>query len=165
MMRAAYFRLAGPIFTIWSARGNCDSLELDAGLLFLRLKLNALSAGHNMRRRNFSKKTLAERFKLCEGRCESCGVALKPGTWHGDHNNPDGLTGEPTLENCRCLCVACHAAKTKQDVAVIAKAVRVEAKHLGVPVEKQKIVSKGFPKSEKRKRIELPALPRRAMFK
>jgi 5-methylcytosine-specific restriction endonuclease McrA len=117
-----------------------------------------------MARRNFSKKTLAERFKLCEGRCESCGVALKPGSWHGDHNNPDGLTGEPTLENCRCLCVSCHAAKTKHDVAVIAKAVRVEAKHLGVPVEKQKIVSKGFPKREKRKRIEMPALPRRPIY-
>lgn len=118
-----------------------------------------------MGRRNFSRKTLVERFKLCGGKCEACGAALKPGGWHGDHNNPDGLTGEPTLENCRCLCVACHAEKTKSDVAAIAKAKRVEANHIGAPANKQKITNRGFPKREKRKRIELPELPRRKIFK
>jgi hypothetical protein len=90
------------------------------------------------KRKNFSKKTLADRFAFCGGRCEGtrlredgtkyrCNVVLVPGRWHGDHDNPDGLTGEPIFENCRALCLDCHAVKTPQDQSNIAKAVRVEA--------------------------------------
>lgn len=62
--------------------------------------------------------------------CEGCGLPAK--RFHFDHKNPDGLTGQPTLENCQLLCEPCHAEKTKQDVANIAKAKRREASHLGV---------------------------------
>ena len=58
--------------------------------------------------------------------CEDCGVMLKrPAEYAFDHDNPDGLTGKPTFENCRVLCVAvCHSEKTKRDQADIAEAKR-----------------------------------------
>ena len=62
--------------------------------------------------------------------CEGCGLPAR--RFHFDHRNPDGLTGQPTLDNCQLLCEPCHSDKTKQDVADIAKAKRREAKHLGV---------------------------------
>ncbi len=86
-----------------------------------------------MTRRNFSKATIAERFKMCGGRCEQCNVALKGGDYDCDHVVADGLGGKPTLDNARILCRACHGIKTPGDVKKIAKVKRVEAKHLGVP--------------------------------
>ena len=53
-------------------------------------------------------------------------------------------------------------AKTKEDVAAISKAKRVEARHLGAVKSKVKIQSRGFPKKEKKEKISLP--PRRSMF-
>jgi hypothetical protein len=47
-------------------------------------------------------------------------------------------------------------------VARIAKAKRVEAKHLGAAPSKQKIQSRGFAKKEKKPKLELP--PRKPMF-
>jgi streptomycin 6-kinase len=60
---------------------------------------------------------------------------LKKGRFAFDHINPDGLTGEPTLDNCQVLCSGsretCHGKKTAQDVKHISKAKRLEAKHIG----------------------------------
>ena len=114
------------------------------------------------KRKNFSKMTIAERLKFCGGRCEKCGVVLKVGAFHCDHDIPDGLTGEPTFDNARILCLDCHGAKTKIDVAKIAKAKRQEARHLGITKPKGQIKSPGFAKKERRERIGLP--PRRPMF-
>jgi 5-methylcytosine-specific restriction endonuclease McrA len=72
------------------------------------------------------------------------------------------LLGEPTLDNARLLCKVCHGTKTKDDVARIAKAKRQEANNLGAKVPKQKIVSRGFQKKEKKEKMPLP--PRRGMF-
>jgi len=120
-------------------------------------------------RKNFSKSTQVARFKLCGGLCEGklengnrCNVVLVPGRWHCDHHNPDGLTGEPTLENARCLCLECHAIKTRIDVANIARAKRIEAKHIGVEMPKAKIASK--PKQDKPKRDKLDMPPRRSLY-
>jgi len=80
--------------------------------------------------------------------CEECGSSCTQ--FEIDHRNPCGLTGEATLENAFLLCRDCHAEKTKNDVAVIAKAKRVEANYLGVKtVPVRKIQSRGFAKSEK----------------
>lgn len=126
-----------------------------------------------MTRKNFSKATITARFKLCGGRCEweengiRCETMLRRGHWQCDHDDPDGLTGHPILENARCLCSYHHALKTKQDIRAIAKAKRVEAKHIGAKAEPaRKIQSRGFcpkpakdhPKIDK---AALPALPRR----
>jgi 5-methylcytosine-specific restriction protein A len=82
-------------------------------------------------RREFSPKIKVAAYKRSGGYCERCTALLYVGKYHYDHANPDGLTGEPTLENCAVLCTNCHGEKTKQDVKDIAKAKRRERKHLG----------------------------------
>jgi 5-methylcytosine-specific restriction enzyme A len=110
---------------------------------------------------------MVARFQFCDGRCEGikpngrrCNVVLVPGRYHCDHNTADGLGGAPTLENCRCLCLECHGAKTPIDVAYIAEARQRQASHIGVPWPKPGIRSRGFAKSEKPKREQLPLPPR-----
>jgi 5-methylcytosine-specific restriction protein A len=107
-------------------------------------------------------------FQLCGGHCEGvlktgkrCNAVLVPGRWHCDHHNPDALGGQPTLENARCLCLECHAAKTGIDMAYIAQSHQREAKNIGVPWPKPSIKSRGFPKAEKPKREQLPLPPRK----
>lgn len=83
-------------------------------------------------RREFSAKVKVEAFKRAGGNCEGCTVRLSVGKFAYDHIIPDQLGGEPTIENCRVLCSACHGVKTfTADVPAIAKAKRREAKHLG----------------------------------
>jgi 5-methylcytosine-specific restriction protein A len=82
-------------------------------------------------RKEFSTKTKALAFQRANGRCEECGARLTIGKFHYDHDTPDGLLGEPTLANCRVLCIACHLPKTRRDVHNISKAKRREARHIG----------------------------------
>lgn len=56
-----------------------------------------------------------------------------------DHDNPDALTGEPTLENCVVLCRGCHKAKTAEDRRRITKAHRLARKAAGITARKQLI--------------------------
>lgn len=87
-----------------------------------------------MSRREFPTKVKIDAFERAGGRCENpaCGAKLTVGKFHYDHEIPDGLGGEPTLENCKVLCHVCHAEKTrKTDVPAIAKTKRVRAKYLG----------------------------------
>lgn len=95
--------------------------------------------------------------------CEGCGALAKK--WEIDHINPDGLTGQPTLENAKLLCQSCHGEKTKSDVKNIAQAKRREARHLGVR-KRPTLQGRGFTKYEKPNRIEktVSKLPRRNMF-
>ena len=92
--------------------------------------------------------------------CESCGLPAK--RFEIDHRRADALLGEPTLENAMLMCSVCHSEKTKTDVAIISKAKRQEARHLGAVTSKVKIRSRGFPKKEKKEKLPLP--PRRAIF-
>lgn len=89
--------------------------------------------------------------------CEGCG-GLITGRFDIDHIRADGLLGEPTLENARVLCSPCHKEKTADDVNRIAKAKRVEARHLGVKK------ATGFPKREKEALALTKVMPRRSMF-
>ena len=73
-----------------------------------------------------------------------------------DHDNPDGLTGKPTIDNARLLCIPCHAEKTKIDVAKIAKAKRNEARDLGAAKPKGQIQSRGFDKKPKPEKLPMP---------
>ncbi len=83
-------------------------------------------------RREFPTKVKAAAFARADGHCEGCLGWLYIGKFHYDHRIPDALGGEPTLDNCVVLCVACHGEKTaKHDVPAIAKAKRREAKHIG----------------------------------
>lgn len=83
-------------------------------------------------RREFSKAVRLAAWDRCAGRCEGCGAKLFPGHFQFDHVIADGLGGEPTVENCRVLCSACHGEKTARvDVPAIAKAKRRQAAHIG----------------------------------
>lgn len=85
-------------------------------------------------RREFSKQIKRDAFARSHGFCEAgCGAKLFPGKFHYDHDIPDGLGGDPTLENCKVLCHECHGVKTrKRDVPAIAKAKRVRDLHIGI---------------------------------
>jgi 5-methylcytosine-specific restriction endonuclease McrA len=73
-------------------------------------------------RREFPAKVKLAAWKRCEGNCEQCGQKIL-GRGQYDHDKPDGLGGEPTLENCRVLCSPCHRDKTHEiDRPIMAKA-------------------------------------------
>ena len=87
--------------------------------------------------------------------CEKCGVMTK-GKFEIDHIKEDFYGGEPVLENAMILCVACHREKTSGSAKPMAKARKLEAKHVGAIRPKGKIQSRGFPKKEKREKLPLP---------
>jgi 5-methylcytosine-specific restriction endonuclease McrA len=61
-----------------------------------------------------------------------CGFRII-GTCEYDHIKPDGLGGEPTLENCAVLCGKCHRHKThEEDRPIMAKADRQKKAAAGV---------------------------------
>jgi 5-methylcytosine-specific restriction enzyme A len=87
-----------------------------------------------MSRREFSKQVKRDALRRAAGKCENetCG-ALFGVKFHFDHDIADGLGGEPTLENCKVLCHACHDEKTrKHDVPLIAKTKRIQDRHNGI---------------------------------
>lgn len=84
-------------------------------------------------RQEFARKVKAAAALRAKGHCEGCGRKLLEGDFHYDHDIPDGLGGEPTLDNCRVLCRSCHSAKTTlEDVPRIAKAKRNFRKASGI---------------------------------
>ena len=88
-----------------------------------------------MSRREFSKQVKRDAIMRCNGICENeaCGAKLSAHKFHFDHLIPDGLGGEPTLDNCQVLCHPCHAEKTgKQDIPRIAKAKRISDREKGI---------------------------------
>lgn len=86
-----------------------------------------------MTRRPFPPKVMVAAFERAAEHCEKCTARLVTGRFHYDHVIPDAMGGEPTLENCEALCMACHSVKTRtRDVPAIAKAKRQRAKHLGI---------------------------------
>ena len=110
-----------------------------------------------MGRHEFSAKTKAQAFTRAAGFCEGnivdehgstarCSARLTVGKFAYDHIIAEGLTGgKPTLENCAVLCLPCHTAKTRRDVSYIAKAKRVEKKHLGIRKKSKFACSKDSP--------------------
>ena len=84
------------------------------------------------KRAEFSKATKIQAKDRAAGNCEQCGAPLMTGKYHFDHVIPTAIKADNSLANCRVVCVACHSAKTKLDVKIIAKARRVEEKHSGI---------------------------------
>ncbi|UZE51869.1 HNH endonuclease [Rhodopseudomonas sp. P2A-2r] len=78
--------------------------------------------------------------------CESCGIELKSGNIEYEHLVPDGLGGEPTLENCGVWCrSSCSKKKTfKEDNPRMQKADRALKSAFGLKPARQKIQSAGF---------------------
>lgn len=83
-------------------------------------------------RREFSKAVRLAAFQRCKGHCEECTTKLYSGRFDYDHDKEDTFGGEPTLENCRVLCRACHDKKTRTRAAVIAKSNRIRNRVIGV---------------------------------
>jgi len=87
-------------------------------------------------RREFSAKVKLAAYERCQKdgkpHCEACGLRIV-GVPEYDHVKPDGLGGEPTLENCQCLCGKCHRIKThEEDRPVMAKADRQKKAAAGI---------------------------------
>ena len=90
-----------------------------------------------MSRREFPASVRKDAWERCKGRCEGCTAKLFPGKFQFDHIKPDGLGGDPTLENCQVLCSACHGPKThEQDRPLMQKADNMRAKHFGLGAKK-----------------------------
>lgn len=108
-------------------------------------------------RREFSKGVRAKAADRSKGLCEGCGVKLPVGGYHYDHDVPDGLGGEPTLENCRVLCLPCHKVKTiEHDNPRMQKADR-QRKSIALDIRNPaKIQSAGFPQFKKQARATSP---------
>lgn len=81
--------------------------------------------------------------------CENCGNDLVSGNIEYEHLDPDGLGGEPTLENCGVWCKRpCSHNKThKEDNPRMRKADRVFKKDFGLTPARKKIQSPGFAKA------------------
>jgi hypothetical protein len=97
------------------------------------------------RRTEFSTSTKREAWDRCLDankvpRCEQCERQLGPAnTFYDqrpdgefDHDQPDAMLGQPTLENCLVLCRTCHKRKTKTDIKTIAKSNRVRDRARGI---------------------------------
>jgi hypothetical protein len=106
--------------------------------------------GHE--RREFPVAVKRAAFKRCcdkdgKPRCENCGNLLVSGNITYEHLQPDGLQGEPTLENCGVWCTRpCSKAKDRIDNPRMVKADRVTRKTYGLTPAKAKIQSAGFQK-------------------
>lgn len=84
-------------------------------------------------RREFPAKVKVAAFQRANGHCERCTARLYPGKFRYNHRIPDALDGEPTLDNCELLCLACDTPQTYgKDIPAIAKAKRRERKYIGV---------------------------------
>ena len=119
-----------------------------------------------MARREFPKsvKVAVTKRAMREGvvYCEKCGAQAK--RWQIDHVRPDGLGGEPTLENAMLICQPCFEEKNPKDASAIAHAKRREAKDLRAVKPKGQIKSAGFAPSDKPKREQKQSLPPRQIY-
>ncbi len=100
------------------------------------------------------------RYKGCCARCQS---RLAIGRWQLDHVIPLQDGGVNAEGNLQPLCVPCHGLKTAGEATERAK-VRAKAKaHLGIKAPKQKIASRGFPRT-RAPRAPKPNLPPRLLY-
>lgn len=95
-----------------------------------------------MSRAEFSRATRQAALKRSEIRCEAsgpryglqegqrCNCSLSLGVQF-DHDVPDQLGGDNSLDNCRAVCIQCHKIKTRGDVQQIRKSDRQRDKHNG----------------------------------
>lgn len=86
-----------------------------------------------MNRSEFTAKTKDAAHDRSGGKCERCGAPLATGAIEYDHIIACELGGSNSLQNCMCVCRACHSTKTrKQDAPAIAKAKRRKRRHVGI---------------------------------
>lgn len=110
-----------------------------------------------MSRTEFTRKTRQEALQRSGLKCEAsgprygmeegqrCNCDLSLGVQF-DHDVPDQLGGDNSLENCRAVCVQCHRIKTRGDVRQIRKSDRQRDKHNGVIKPKSALSNSRFKK-------------------
>lgn len=93
-------------------------------------------------RNEFSRETRRQALQRSGQRCEAsglrygleegqrCNCALSLGVQF-DHDVPDQLGGDNSLENCRAVCIQCHKIKTRGDIQQIRKSDRARDKDNG----------------------------------
>lgn len=117
-----------------------------------------------MPRREFTKATRGAVIKRATRDdviyCEDCSLPCK--RFQIDHIRADGLLGEPVLENAQLLCEVCFGVKNPADASAIARAKRIEARHIGADRPKSSIPSR--PKQARPVRDKPPPLPRKPLF-
>lgn len=95
-------------------------------------------------RKEFTGKVKAAAALRANGHCEECTRRLSTGDFHYDHRIPDALGGEPTLENCKVLCLVCHKEKTRSlDMPRIAKGRRLRKREMGIKKRSSFACSRG----------------------
>lgn len=110
--------------------------------------------------RRMSPSRRARIFAAHEGICHLCGQPID-GTrerWEVEHIVPYALTRDDTDDNLAPAHVACHAAKTAQDVKQIAKAKRVSRKHTGA--HRPKATLPGSKGSKWKRKVDGTVVPR-----
>ena len=84
-------------------------------------------------RRSISPMKRLRVFESASGLCHLCGQKIQAGQkWDVEHVRPLGLDGADDESNMAPAHKGCHAPKTAEDVAAIARAKRRKAKHLGI---------------------------------
>ena len=84
-------------------------------------------------RREFPAKVKLAAWQQAKVHCTRCTARLYPGKYRYNHRIPDSLGGEPTLDNCELLCLACDSEQTYSiDIPAINKSKRVIRKHAGI---------------------------------
>jgi 5-methylcytosine-specific restriction endonuclease McrA len=127
-------------------------------------------------RTEFTRKTKQDALKRSGIKCEAsgprygleegqrCNCSLSLGVQY-DHDVPDQLGGDNSLENCRAICVQCHKIKTRGDIQQIRKSDRMRDKASGVIRAAGKIKSPGFAKPAKAAKASTKQqLPPRALY-
>lgn len=100
----------------------------------------------------------------CEGPCGGTPLTRATGIIY-EHIVPDGLGGEPTLENCKVHCKNCADRKTfEEDNPRMQKADRVFKKEYGLQPVRKKIESRGFGRSKPQNSASRP-LDRKNYFR
>jgi 5-methylcytosine-specific restriction endonuclease McrA len=85
-----------------------------------------------MKRKSISTARRERIFDAAGGLCHICGGKISGKAWDVEHIRALGLLGEDDDANMAPAHKACHAPKTKDDTARIAKAKRQRARHIGI---------------------------------
>jgi 5-methylcytosine-specific restriction protein A len=84
-------------------------------------------------RRSLTTKMRLQIFTDAAGCCHLCGVKIGVGErWEVEHVIALSLGGEDRPENMKPAHVACHKVKSAKDAGDTARAIRRQAKHLGI---------------------------------
>lgn len=130
-----------------------------------------------MSRKEFSRVTRRQALERSGYRCEAsgprygfedgqrCNCSLSLGLQY-DHDVPDQMGGDNSLDNCRAICVQCHKHKTRNDIGQIRKSDRQRDKNSGVVRPAGNIQSRGFTPSTKQqsRSVKQPVIRQRPIY-